>query len=1148
VQLLADRFVIDSGGRATDLATGASVVIRIAPAQEASEQLRWTVRCDFFRALQHRVIAPLLDCGLLGDASRFEAWRCGTSWRSTHAARASIADRATRFLSANRLTVGGALAEGVYAASEGPVVVPDDGTGYPDGSERLIPDVGAEYGLRHIHRTALDSLRELFDHDLEGRPRMVVLWGPPGSGRKTMVQELARVARINGFVPVTREAIDSAHAELWRGRSLFIIGRGTDDSTLSAAVRLTSLSPRPHVVVFISDREHHAIPGVRLEPIDPATLVSAVLPHVDRPLEQRRIGRAARRARGWPGRFVRLLRGSADHVLWSARSRVAMRGLRAAEQPAVYGEPMPVQGARRRATMSAAWPAARELANLRERMVTATTLIARGRHAPGLRQLRSAIAALGRRGDWNSATDGSLMLAGTLLQRGRPKDAIATLGEAQRYADRAGRETAVIDAAILMGDAWIDLGRLDEAEAVLASASTTARGLQHASGVASASIALGRCLYWRGDYDDAELSISTAQEASLSREGLRRNLLAVRVAIARGRVGDATAMARQANAAAEESNDLRARAAARFCQALLRFRIGDVDAAERDLAQTIDIARSAHDPLRIIRARLLQVEVARHRGHHGAAAAQLERLGRLLPSLPPIVRARSQLLAALLSEAHTPMDIISRHVKTSGLGALAIYAGANGSNDRHVEAFESIAAEVIAIVRACQTAADEALVLKEVCARLRRQLHAVAVAFVSGPSRRYATLAFDGPRVDPAIAERAVTAGVTIGPTCHDNRVEAAVPVHYGGAPIGVLCARWVLGSTHDLRRVSTVLEMAAAAAAPVVAALNARADVVVPAGAALLGVTPAMMQLRQSVERAATAPFPVLVTGESGSGKELVARAIHRRGQRRDRTFCTLNCAALPDDLVEAELFGHARGSFTGAIAERAGVFEEAHGGTLFLDEIGELSPRAQAKVLRVIQEGELRRVGENLPRRVDVRIVAATNRDLGDEVAAGRFRSDLLYRLDVIRVNVPPLRERREDIAVLAEHFWREAAGRIGSRATLGAATIVALARYDWPGNVRELQNVLASLAVRSPRRGVVPADALPTHIAASNGGPPVGFLDARRTFEESFVRAALARAGGHRAQAAADLGLSRQGLTKLMSRLGIASNEDAAANDDE
>ena len=260
---------------------------------------------------------------------------------------------------------------------------------------------------------------------------------------------------------------------------------------------------------------------------------------------------------------------------------------------------------------------------------------------------------------------------------------------------------------------------------------------------------------------------------------------------------------------------------------------------------------------------------------------------------------------------------------------------------------------------------------------------------------------------------------------------------------------------------------MSAAAAAPMLAAVIARQAHADAGPGELLGVTPAMAALRQSVARAAAAPFAVLIDGESGSGKELVARAIHRGSGRRQKPFCTLNCAALPDDLVEAELFGHARGAFTGAVADRAGVFEEAHGGTLFLDEIGELTPRAQAKVLRVIQEGELRRVGENVSRRVDVRIVSATNRALRQEVESGRFRLDLLYRLDVVHITVPPLRERREDVAVLAEHFWRDATQRVGSRATLGTATIAALTRYDWPGNVRELQNVLAA-ARRADARG--------------------------------------------------------------------------------
>jgi DNA-binding NtrC family response regulator len=422
---------------------------------------------------------------------------------------------------------------------------------------------------------------------------------------------------------------------------------------------------------------------------------------------------------------------------------------------------------------------------------------------------------------------------------------------------------------------------------------------------------------------------------------------------------------------------------------------------------------------------------------------------------------------------------------------------------------------------------------------VRQQTHAAAVWFVSDTSGRYTVVEGDGARADTQVAGRAIAAGVSLGPHRHDDRVEAAVPVQYGGTAIAALCARWPVGCTHDLTRALPLLEMAAAAASPIVSTLVRRREQRPPgADRDLLGATTAMDDLRRTVERAAAAPFGVLVEGESGSGKELVARAIHRLGPRRDRPFCTVNCAALPDDLIETELFGHARGAFTGAAVERTGVFEEAHGGTLFLDEIGELSPRAQAKVLRVIQEGELRRVGENVSRRIDVRLVAATNRDLRREAEAGRFRFDLLYRLDVIRITVPPLRDRRDDIALLAEQIWNEATRRLGSRAALSAATVAALARYDWPGNVRELQNVLAALAVRSPKRGVVPPSALPPNVVQRGveGGEAATLTDARRTFDERFIRAALVRTGGHRGRAAAELGLTRQGLTKLITRLGI------------
>ena len=271
--------------------------------------------------------------------------------------------------------------------------------------------------------------------------------------------------------------------------------------------------------------------------------------------------------------------------------------------------------------------------------------------------------------------------------------------------------------------------------------------------------------------------------------------------------------------------------------------------------------------------------------------------------------------------------------------------------------------------------------------------------------------------------------------------------------------------------------------------------------------------------------------------GKELVARAIHCLSPRRERRFCDLNCAALPDELLESELFGHARGAFTGAITERAGLVEEADGGTLFLDEVVDLSPRAQAKLLRVLQQQEVRRVGESFSRKVDVRIVSAVNRDLRAESAAGRFRQDLLYRLDVIRIRVPPLRERPEDIPLLAQHFWRIVAPRVGTRALLAHSTVTALARYSWPGNVRELQNVMSALAVAAPGHGQVRASLLPQVVTGASVGQATRLADARLEFERRFIGMALARAGGRRASAARELGLSRQGLLKMLARLGIA-----------
>jgi len=715
------------------------------------------------------------------------------------------------------------------------------------------------------------------------------------------------------------------------------------------------------------------------------------------------------------------------------------------------------------------------------------------------------------------------------------------LADARNYAARTGNEATLIDIAVQSGHAWIDLARLDQAESVVGAALVAARRTGDATRVASASLALGRCLFWKGEYAESASMLATlAADAVHVALRARAKAAAARAVVGTGDVPRAMSLAREAVEEAANTGDRMAVAPASCAAAFVHLAVNDLDAVAGDVRVCIAAARAARDPMRAIRARIMLAECERRRGRTAVAAAVVKRIRRLgLAQVPAIVRARIDLLDTLLQSPAGSTEVAKRHADHTGLAALSLYVA--GGGQRCLGPLGPLSGssteDLVGILRVCQTAQEETTVLRDVCSRVRRPLGAAAVAVFVQEGAACSLIATDGARIDAQIVRRAIAAGTTVAPHPTEDRLEAAAPVQYGGTVIGALAARWPLGTPYDLSRASAILTMAATAAAPAVSVVLARRSrPPVSATGELLGVTAAMAELRRAIEWAADAPFAVLIEGESGSGKELVARAVHRSGARRDRPFCTLNCAALPDDLAEAELFGHARGAFTGAVNDRPGVFEEAHGGTLFLDEIGELSPRAQAKLLRVIQEGELRRIGENLSRRVDVRIVSATNRDLRQEVAAGRFRLDLLYRLDVIRIVVPPLRTRREDIAVLADHCWREATARIGSDAVLGATARAALVRYDWPGNVRELQNVLAALAVRTPRRGVVAPTALPPQFGEPGPAQACRLDDARRTFEERFVRAALVRSGGQRGKAAAELGVTRQGLAKLMTRLGI------------
>jgi two-component system response regulator AtoC len=313
-------------------------------------------------------------------------------------------------------------------------------------------------------------------------------------------------------------------------------------------------------------------------------------------------------------------------------------------------------------------------------------------------------------------------------------------------------------------------------------------------------------------------------------------------------------------------------------------------------------------------------------------------------------------------------------------------------------------------------------------------------------------------------------------------------------------------------------------------------------AEATIVGTTPAMLTVYKTVAHVAPTTATILIVGESGTGKELVARAIHAKSPRASKPFVAINCGALPESILESELFGHERGSFTGASAQKRGLFEEARGGTLFLDEIGEISPKMQVQLLRVLQEGEVRRVGAAETIKVDARVVAATNRDLRGEVTAGRFREDLLFRLQVVTVNVPPLRERRGDISLLIKHFISRHAERLGRPAPRVAPEVFEMLQgYDFPGNVRELSHILER-AMLLAREGVITATDLPPEVTHSHAehaasGGALGTLaedwPTLQVLERRYIDRVLSRTGNNKTRAAEVLGIDRRTLNRMFAR---------------
>lgn len=314
-----------------------------------------------------------------------------------------------------------------------------------------------------------------------------------------------------------------------------------------------------------------------------------------------------------------------------------------------------------------------------------------------------------------------------------------------------------------------------------------------------------------------------------------------------------------------------------------------------------------------------------------------------------------------------------------------------------------------------------------------------------------------------------------------------------------------------------------------------------------LIGHSHKMIELYKEIALVAPSKSIVLITGESGTGKELVARALHRNSSRAAGAFIAVNCGAITETLLESELFGHVKGSFTGASADKRGLFEEANGGTIFLDEIGETSLAVQVKLLRVLQEGEIRRVGTPRSVRVDVRVLAATNRDLEHEVKAGAFREDLYYRLSVVTLRVPPLRERAEDLPLLAAHALRQAR-EAGARATtISEDAVAALGRYDWPGNVRELENTIAHAALYVRGNVITPED-LPArirnHLRSAEPENKIQSmlkdLPSLDELERRYLIHVLQSVGGSRTRAAEVLGIDRRTLYRMADRFGINLKE--------
>jgi DNA-binding NtrC family response regulator/tetratricopeptide (TPR) repeat protein len=1045
----------------------------------------WSDECAELARMRHPVLNRLVDFGLADRDRTFEAYAANPPLRVSVEDGAWMLTHAVRFLEARRVPL---------TATSAPWVVRE----VLEGSSARRRPVGIVLQPRSVHAALVEALQEA----APGGTAAIDVSGGPGSGLRTLRALTARAARLAGYVPVSSAVLlrmPCLHASVIdRHVCVFMEDRHSSAERIALASFLTSLaihSARRHLVLNFARTEHRRS-ALEIDCMGISALTEMVFVDRDFGPAPDEILRAARDADGRPGAFLSRLRAASfgDHV-----SRIA--AVHESSAVYAYAARSNQSGATRR----------RLRATLIEAASRAVRLATRGRHTSARRLLGRAAHALEGRGEIARAATCLDVLAWLDRNRGHGDRAAEGFTRAKRLAGDSGSGAS---AAIGLGVLWTDQRRFAEAEAALRGACAAAGLLAAADVQARAALALARCLYWQGRHDEAAVVLTPfVGDPPAGAIGIEAHALLARNSIALGDVRAAISAAAAATEGAGRFEDARLVAVAARAMVVVQRAVGDIAQARTWVDRGLRAAAAAHLPLAKLRFKAFGVATSAGSSPQPARAAQLKNALRRC-ALPKLLEAE---IDGILGGGDAGADR-----RASG----------SGGDGRCLN-------ELQQLLEVVQGGQDDQAALSELCQVLIERLRAATVQVVAGlPEVRTLARAGRPWQGEGQAIERILSGGAAVTCGLSSEPQVAAHPIRYGQESIGVLCCRWTAGLAAEPRHATALLHAGAlAAAAPVRSVLDrshVRASPTVCGE--LIGSSPAAVQLRDAIMRAARAPFPVLIEGESGSGKELVARGIHRLGTRRDRRLCTVNCAALSDDLLEAELFGHARGAFTGAIGERAGLFEEADGGTLFLDEVGELSPRAQAKLLRVLQDGEVRRVGENLPRRVDARIVAATNRRLSDEVATNHFRADLRFRLDVVRIAVPSLRERATDIPALAGHFWTEASSRLGSSATLTADTLAALARYDWPGNVRELQNAIASLAVHAPRRGRVVPSMLPAHIARSSAPGPATFDAARQDFERRYVRAALAQAGGHRAHAARALGVSRQGLAKMMRRLRI------------